>query len=310
MDRNPMTGSNWPNLPNGQSESPNNLETMSTIDLAEAMEKALEAMTEEGYDEAVIDAYMNELERRVPVPKLPDVNEAYAEFQKLLQESVEENNPQGTTPIYHSVRRKRFFRISLVAAIIVACVLGGMLTAQAAGLDVFATIAHWTEDVFRFGGAPDSGAIDTVLPSPEGNTTQIYVTGSECEEYSSIQDVLNDFGVTEVRVPTWFPKGYGLTELSVLNCPDPPTFVLNAVYSGNGGEGNIGFDVMLYVDNPINQVEKTIDPVEEIQINGITIYVVRNEKNYMASWVIGHYECYLSTTNKDDLLKMLLSIYD
>lgn len=59
---------NLPNQPACLDISPERLDSMSASELADAMEEAMNAMTEETYDPAVIDAYLEALDRKVPIP--------------------------------------------------------------------------------------------------------------------------------------------------------------------------------------------------------------------------------------------------
>lgn len=59
------------------------LNQMSPAELEEEMERALDAMTEETYDPAVISAYLEAMDRKAPMPTPPDPEEAY----EVLRES-------------------------------------------------------------------------------------------------------------------------------------------------------------------------------------------------------------------------------
>ena len=54
----------------------------------EAARAALEAMTEAEYDPAVIDAYLDALDRKAPMPDHPDAGTAYAGFQARVQRAA------------------------------------------------------------------------------------------------------------------------------------------------------------------------------------------------------------------------------
>ena len=52
------------------------LEQLSPEELAQAMEQALDDMTEDTYDQAVIHAYLDALGATAPMPAAPDVEES------------------------------------------------------------------------------------------------------------------------------------------------------------------------------------------------------------------------------------------
>lgn len=54
---------------------------MSASEIAQELEQILSAMTEETYDAAIIDAYLDELDCRAPSPELPSESDAWNSFQ-------------------------------------------------------------------------------------------------------------------------------------------------------------------------------------------------------------------------------------
>ena len=68
MEGNLSHRANQPNLPNEFADLLESIEDMSAVELAEAMEQVLATMTDETYNEAIIDVFMDELERKAPMP--------------------------------------------------------------------------------------------------------------------------------------------------------------------------------------------------------------------------------------------------
>lgn len=68
--------------------SPERLNPMTAAQLERELEAALEAMTEAEYDPAVIDAYLDALDRKAPMPDHPDAGTAYAGFQARVQRAA------------------------------------------------------------------------------------------------------------------------------------------------------------------------------------------------------------------------------
>ena len=130
--------------------SPERLKKMSPSELEQAMEDALSIMTEEDYDPAVIDAYLNALDDQVPMPMYPDAKTSYTDFQQKVRSLSGDPSVQGMQKRRH-VRLHRIPRVGLVAALTVACLFGSMVAAQAAGVDVFGALARCTESAFSFG---------------------------------------------------------------------------------------------------------------------------------------------------------------
>ena len=68
--------------------SPERLNPMTAAQLERELEAALEAMTEAEYDPAVIDAYLDALDRKAPMPDHTDAGTAYAGFQARVQRAA------------------------------------------------------------------------------------------------------------------------------------------------------------------------------------------------------------------------------
>ena len=295
-----------PNLPNGCVDSLGDLDAMSAVELAEALERALDAMTEEDYDETVIDAYLDALDRKAPMPEIPDAAAACDDFQRRLRDlQPDAVPPAARAPEKRSGRSHHILRAGLIAAVAILLMLGGMITAQAAGFDVFGAFARWTESVFTFGPVRGNGFDDTTNES-----SQDLIPGQQLE-YTSLQETLDDHGITEVTAPTWFPEGYTLTELSVTSIEEVGRFALNASYENDGCL--LGIDITRYSNEPTIQVEKTDTIVESIEINGITFHFIENTENCTVAWATEHYECYIwgpFNIGIDVLREMVYSMFD
>lgn len=295
-----------PNLPNGRVDSLGDLNAMSAVELAEALEYALDAMTEEDYDEAVIDAYLDALDRKAPMPEIPDAAVAYADFQQRLRDLQPNAAPPTVrTSANSSGRFCHILRIGLIAAVAILLMLGGMITAQAAGIDVFGAFARWTQNTFSFGSFHADGTDDIADESSKEPIPKQEL------EYTSLQEALDDCGITEVTAPTWFPKGYVLTELLVTSIEEIGYFTLSASYDNDGG--TLGIEILRFSNEPVQQVEKVDTIIESVDINGITFHFIENTDNHTVAWVTEHYECYIwgpYNMSIDVLREMVDSMFD
>ena len=295
-----------PNLPNGCVDSLGDLDAMSAVELAEALEHALDAMTEEDYDEAVIDAYLDALDRKACMPEISDTAAAYDAFQQKLRDLQPNSAPlTARAPAKPSSRFCHILRAGLIAAAAILLMLGGMITAQAAGIDVFGAFARWTESVFSFGPVRGNGIGDTTnKPSQDPISKQK-------QEYTSLQEALDDYGITEIAAPAWLPEGYVLTGLSIASIEATGYFTLSASYENTGSL--LAVTITRYLNEPTIQVEKTDTIVESIEINGITFHFIENADNHTAAWTTEHYECYIwgpYNMGIDVLRKMVDSMFD
>lgn len=237
---------------------------------------------------------------------LPDLEEETALEPKRMEHpaSAQVNQQPFTVPQKHVVRLSRVCRTGLVAAIAIICMLVIMVTAQAAGVDVFGAMARWTKDVFSFGHIPPDSQVSD---SPARKTT-----GQEAKapdtEFSSLQEAFDAYGMTEVHEPAWLPDGYALKELCVMCLDDPFLRTFSASYTAD--ERFIGIDIMSYEDEPASQVQKIDGPVESVEKKGVTFYHIENSVGRTIAWCSGQYEYYLSgDTDEDILLKVAESMF-
>lgn len=266
-------------------------------------------------DEAYVDALEEaiiEKENENPTGFFPDVDQQWEQFVTHYLPNVDEaalkperiehavsaqtNQHPLEVPPKRVVRFSRVWRTALVAAAAVACMFAVMVTAQAAGIDVFGAMARWTEDVFSFGQiSPDSEVSDNLNGEAAGS------------EFSSLQAAFDACGMTEVHEPSWLPEGYALDGVDVLDVDDP--FLQSFSTSYTDGERVIGISIMSYEGEPITQVQKIGGPVESVEKNGIVFYYIENSVGHTIAWHSDQYEYYLnSNVGKDVLWKVVESM--
>lgn len=237
-----------PNPPEGAGVAGRNLAELSAEELAREMEEALAGMSEEDYDAQLIQAYLDELDRKAPCPELPDADAALARFQQTIRQALPAQAPVRQRPA------RRVLRTALVAAVAVVLLLGGMVAAQAAGIDVFRAAAQWTEETFRFSVPDEAG-------------------GAWFEDY---RDELSAAEVSEDLLPTWIPEGYEVTDIQIQELNRGGDIYI--LYSGKDGS-NFDFLISVY-DDPktmeLTSFEKDDTPVQTIQVNGKTVYLFEN----------------------------------
>ena len=214
------------------------LNRLNTEQLEELLRMDME-MAEPGNEDVVfhILEVIEQREDEHPTGRIPDVDKAWAEFQEYynIPEGVDaslypcETEPDASSenPAEFSHPRRprlhRWLKQGLVAVIAVAAVFGGMVAAQAAGIDVFGTIGRWTDNVFHF------------MPSGNENSTSTGANaGEDISKYATLREALASVGIDENLAPTWCPDGFTASEPETVN-----SSVGNAVYfilSGRDGE--------------------------------------------------------------------------
>lgn len=277
--------------------SPEKLEAMSSSELSEAMEAALDAMTEETYDPAVIDAYLDALDRKAPMPTHPNAESSYQDFQDKLQEYVE----PGASKLAKQ-RTKKFRRIAragLVAALLAVLLASA---AQAAGIDVVGTIARWTENVFSF-GTVQSGNDSSHYPSVSNQ-----VPADVPEEYQELVTELQKRGIEEYTIPTYIPEGFQ-ADTPELYVDENGYIEFTAAYAN--GDDMVIFAIFGYKGKHAGLYEKDNSEVRIYTKNDTNHYFFQNREINSVAWTVNELEYSIRTTlPAAELEKIINSMYE
>ena len=258
------------NGPGSEALSTESLQAMSPAELAEALERALDAIDEENYDPELIDAYLDALDKKAPIPKEPDHEKAFQEFQDRLQSvscrsgaSVADKN--APAPV-----RKRYpvKRVAVTVAATVALLFALMVGAQAAGMNVFGNLAQWTNEVFSF------------LPSSQENV-------HNAEYHEALQQMLEEHGIPKELAPSWYPKGFTVKKLEAWD--NEMGKLVEYCFQNEKGEA-FSVSVDKYnemVDIALSPYEKDSGDVERHTSNERTFYIMSNVNTVTAAWSEG-----------------------
>ena len=163
----------------------------------------------------------------------------------------------------------------IAAAAVFVFVIGGSLTANAMGFDLWEVIAKWTQETFHFGYAGDENT-----DAPEKD----YLT-----PYAGLQAILELHGVDVALVPTWIPEGYTEVDVSVEETPKQRRFA--AKYQS--GDDKIRIRIADYLDTAPSQIEQSDSLIEVYQSNGVDYYIFNNYDQIKAVWINDSFECYI-----------------
>ncbi len=166
---------------------------LSPVELADALENALNAMSEEDYDPDLITAYLDALEQKRPLATAPDAQAAEADFRRRLGGLGSEQAAQSAAPA--QPKKGRRYRALVTVAATMTLLLALMIGAQAAGFDIFGALARWTEETFRF--------------SPSAQETQV------SPYYEPLRQTLKENGISGALAPKWYPEGFVAMEPEV-----------------------------------------------------------------------------------------------
>lgn len=276
------------------------LEQLSTEQLEDILRADI-ASPNQMNDEAVfhILEVLEKREKENPSGRLPDVDQSWQEFQKYY--NIPEGEGQSLYPIRNNQEKRsasvptktrsvfRPRKILVVAAVLIL-MFGGMLTAQAAGVDVFGAIGRWTEETFHF-----------ELPINHDDLAG--------ETDYNLRNASQKAGLPGSVAPIWCPEGF---------VPKTPTnthiedYVDTAVceYINENENRSYFVDISYYYNS--SDVEATIFEKDDSEVvtyssNRGTFYIFSNIDVLAATWSNGH----LSITVAGDLqLEELEKIID
>ena len=168
----------------------------------------------------------------------------------------------------------RWMKGLIAAAAVFAFVIGGSLTANAMGFDLWEVIAKWTQETFHFGYADE--IIETNAPSP-----------NSLQPYASLQEALDEYDISINVVPTWIPEGFVEVDVTVEDTPRQRRI------TGKYESGDDRFRIRIadYLNSAPAQVEKSDSLLEIYTHDGIDYYIFNNEDQLQVMWIIEKFEC-------------------
>lgn len=272
--------------------SPDRLNQMSLTELREEMEQALDSMTEETYSATVIDAYLEAMDHKSPISTLPpSAEDAYNILYSKLSQEFRDENPIDAQQI-HPGQGMRTLRMGLVAVIAAVCLLGSMVVAQAAGIDVFGGLARWTDDIFSFGAIySESAAHTTTGAAQQANSAEF--SENLPIEYQDLWMELETKGISCFLFPIYIPDGFQFDDSSLIIFPESNTVDFTAWYVNESDQ--IAFGI-LSSNNIHSTYEKSQKDVEVYEVNGIDHYIFTNVGENVVVWCVGDLEYSLTST--------------
>lgn len=271
------------------------LNRLSTEQLEELLRADIESS--ESGDEDVIFHILEVIEKREeehPSGRLPDEERAWADFQQYY------NIPEGDglslypykladneggqavlskpTPSAKPIRPHHWLKQGFVAAAVVVALLGGMVAAQAAGIDVFGAIARWTDETFHFIPAPSGGA---------NSGTETIMNSGDDDYYDLFTTALLSCGITEELSPMHYPAGFEASEPKVVG--NKLCDIVNLAFHGDR-ERFFSVSVMRYRSaSGIGSLtfEKDGATPEQYTSGTKTFYIFSNEDTITAAWSEG-----------------------
>ena len=247
--------------------------------------------------------YLDVLEEKEPLGLELDPE---ASLQRFLEERAgeesrstppEEPAAQAAVSRPAGLRRFRHFPRTLIAAAVVAVLFG--LGSMAGSSRLWESVVHLTQGTLQIvpPGASQSGQTSAQPPLEE-------------LEFTSLQEALDAYGITEPLVPKWLPEGFESRD--VIISVDPDFIRIIAVYQY--GEKEIKVTVRRY--NSEDALERFSLEKQEGQQDtkytkdGVVHSIAQNNAACTASWTNGlNMASIMGDVTEEELEQMIDSIY-
>lgn len=264
--------------------------------LSDELIDLIDHANEQEFDSDRLYAVLAALDQDDPLPDSDtlDARKALARFNQRNQKTFAEGEESAATGSISSLSRlkRRLPRLLLIAAVLVMLFA---TTAQAFHFNIFDLFARWTSDIFNFDTAPTEVAQITRNPLAEGET----------RTYDSVEDMLNDFGITAALFPTWIPERFEEKRISAVNALSG--LRLYADYVTNDSYLNI--IVSKVPTSNAKDVEKDLNEIESLWINDNRFYFLCDQGFEKVIWQNGEFECLIyGTVTRDEMEQIISSI--
>ena len=280
------------------------LENLSAGEILEELDARMEEMTDQSCDPELIRLYLDVLEEKEPLGLELDPE---ASLQRFLEERAgeesrstppEEPAAQAAVSRPAGLRRFRHFPRTLIAAAVVAVLFG--LGSMAGSSRLWESVVHLTQGTLQIvpPGASQSGQTSAQPPLEE-------------LEFTSLQEALDAYGITEPLVPKWLPEGFESRD--VIISVDPDFIRIIAVYQCR--EKEIRVTVRRYnseevLEGFLLEKQEWLQETEYIS-NHVVHSIFQNVDTYSASWSRGLNVATISgDVTEEELEKIIDSIYD
>lgn len=195
--------------------------------------------------------------------------------------------------------RRRLKVWQTVAAAVVVTMLGGFITAQAFGYNIFNIFTSWTDDSFMVSNRHIEPTADLELIEIPPDM-----------EFETLLDVFDYIDIHERVIPSWIPEGFIQTHL-IIHQLLPEQTIVDVTYEKEDGIIRLGF--VIHSDKSevsTSYYIKDDTPVQEYVIWGITHYLFSNGSYNVAVWFNNNVESSISgQISEEEIIKMIHSIY-
>lgn len=251
-------------------------------------------------------------ERKNQSESVPDLNidKAWETFQSVYAaEDLLYPVETADQAIEKQPRRKRLSLRRVLTGVAVAACLLALAIPTAVGTKIFQQmVGTWTEEEFQFESQTEDVPTETEIQQSDTARNDDVVRKNN---YTSLKQALNDYGITEKILPTYIPKEYTLSQVSVTELNLAKKVIFSAFYEADNDRTlSIIYKYNLRGNMGSTTYEKDEREVQSYTVNGITHYIFHNYDRVAATWFNKNIECSVhADCTVQEMKKIIDSIY-
>lgn len=260
--------------------------TASTVDM--------EAMTSEELKQLICTELDGSKDSKVVCDALRILKDRDTSGSSVPTQAMDAWNKYRKLEVKKPVKRVKTVLARIAAAAAVVVILTATIPKVFGADNIIVLIGRWSQELFTY-----------VNQGKEAPKDQ-YVFRSEHAGLQEIYNVVASNGITQPVVPMWVPGEYQLGDIQEIN-QRQKTKIVGKFFSG---PSRIIITIERIEGSWQNKFTKDELPVIEMEIAGITHYIVSNIDMSAAVWHNEGIECYITADLcVDELKEILLSIY-
>lgn len=258
------------------------LEQMSTQQLDEMLDRELHGESIDEDAVRMIMSVLREREKEYHVTITPEMEEAWTQYRENVEALERETS---------AVKRVRTWLLRAASAVAVLVLLLSVVPQQVSAERFWDRLVRWTDEIMEFFG---SGSAEVQAEK------DIFQT--ENEGLRQIYDAAVAEGITEPEVPAWLPVGSTLLELKVERGTSKT--VLYARFQD--GDQEITYQMHIFDMDISHKYQKDDAQIQELEMNGTTYYIMRNNDFWSVVWTKKNIECSIFIHCQEEVLQKIL----
>ena len=182
-----------------------------------------------------------------------------------------------------------WLRQAVAAVAVLAIIITATVTVNAFGFDLWGKVAQWSEDFFRF-----QDETQTTAPTDPEKTNPL--------EFTTLQEALDTYKISQRLAPTHFPDGYIVDEIKVMHSP-----IETSIYANyTNGNDKIKISIRQLMESTPEDIEISEGLIEAYEANGVTYYIFNNNNLLQAAWIVEGFECFIAGSLSLEEMKTII----